>query len=301
MARTHERRGRRLTATEVGHREPERWECPSCGGAALAAFCAWCGERRPEDDFSLAHLAAETIETVFHLDSKLLISIRTLATRPGELTAAFAAGRRRRYLGPFQLFFVVNVLFFLVESVLPLRVLAVPLGAQVRNTPYARLARPLVEYRAHVQRVDFAELTERFDRHSSTVAKSLVIVMVPLFAGTLGLIARGRHRGFVEQLVFALHFYAFWLVWLTAVLGVASLTLLLLGRLHMESASLPLDPVLTVIEFMGFGLYLAMALRRVYDDRGAGLLGKTTILTVMTFVLLHVYRLISMVATLYVI
>jgi hypothetical protein len=301
MAHTQERRGRRPAATEVGHREPERWECPSCGRAAFAAFCPWCGERRPQDDFSLAHLAAETIETVFHLDSKLAISVRTLVTRPGELTAAFAAGRRKRYLGPFQLFFVINVLFFLVESVLPLRVLAVPLGAQVRNTPYAGLARPFVEYRARMQHVDFVELAERFDRHSSTVAKSLVIVMVPLFAGTLALIARGRRRGFVEQLVFALHFYAFWLVWLTAVLGVASLTLLLLVRLDVQSASLPLDSVVTLIEFVGFGLYLAMALRRVYDDRGALLLGKTTILTVMTFVLLHVYRLISMVATLYVV
>jgi hypothetical protein len=300
MAHAHDHSGRRPDPPDVGHREPDQWECPSCGHAACAAFCAWCGERRPEHDLSLAHLAAETIETTFHLDSKLAISLRTLLRRPGELTAAFAAGRRKRYLGPFQLFFVINVLFFLVEPVLPLRVLAVPLESQMRNSPYAALARSFAGYRARMLHVDTVELADRFDHHSSTVAKSLVIVMVPLFACTLGLVEWRRRRGFVEHLVFALHFYAFWLVWLTAVLAVTSLVLLLLVRLHLWRASLPLDSVVTLIEFVGFGVYLAVALRRVYGDRGALLLGETAMLTVMTFVLLHVYRLISMVATLYV-
>src|SRR3954468_8651264 len=89
------------------------WTCPGCGRAATTAFCPSCGESRPSDrDLSLRAFLLEVFHTLTDLDGRLLRSLRTLVTRPGELTAAYRAGRRKQFLGPLQLFLIANVAFF---------------------------------------------------------------------------------------------------------------------------------------------------------------------------------------------
>lgn len=88
--------------------------CTNCGDPRIDVFCAKCGEKQPNHhDLTMGHLAHETFHELVHLDSKLFRTLRDLVTRPGELTAAYFAGRKTRYIGPLRLFLTFFALQFL--------------------------------------------------------------------------------------------------------------------------------------------------------------------------------------------
>src|SRR5512140_2614078 len=91
--------------------------CVSCGRPAGTPFCPHCGEQRPSDRHgTLVEFLHDAVESVANVDGRVLRSVRTLVLRPGELTAAYARGVRAPYMRPFQLFFLVNVVFFFCAS-----------------------------------------------------------------------------------------------------------------------------------------------------------------------------------------
>lgn len=100
----------------------------TCGHEADEKFCAHCGEKRHNDhDFSLKHVLAEAMEAFFHVDSKIFLTLRTLVAKPGKLTADFFLGRRKPFMSPLQTFFVCNLLFFVLQPLTGLEILAPPL------------------------------------------------------------------------------------------------------------------------------------------------------------------------------
>ena len=100
----------------------------TCGQEAHENFCAYCGEKRHDNhDFSLKHVLAEAAEAFFHVDSKIFRTLKTLVSTPGKLTADFFLGRRKPYMSPLQTFFVCNLLFFILQPLTGLEILAPPL------------------------------------------------------------------------------------------------------------------------------------------------------------------------------
>jgi hypothetical protein len=94
-----------------------KWRCPGCGRVRATAFCPTCGdEPLRARDLSLRDLTGRFLSAFSSLDGRLARSFRTLLTRPGALTEAYVAGRRRAYLGPLQMFLLANALFFAVQS-----------------------------------------------------------------------------------------------------------------------------------------------------------------------------------------
>jgi hypothetical protein len=111
-----------------------------------------------------------------------------------------------------------------------------------------------------------------FDAPIRSQAKTLVIVMVPLFALLLLVAHAGRRRYFVEHLVFATHFTAFFIL----TIPVIYVLVLALGRVGLAAGIRPavLDPLLDFWPLVCWcALYLYGGLRRAYGDgRAAALL-----------------------------
>lgn len=253
---------------------PLTWTCVTCGRAGVDTYCAHCGEKRHDGHVaSLRHMFSETLEAFFHLDSKIFLSLRTLITKPGQLTAEYFQGRRKPYMAPLQLFLVCNFLFFILQPFTGLEILAPPLRSFEQNSVLQNIAVPMIDHRLeqkHLSRSNpeqHAVFAEQFDHVSRLQAKTLILAMVPMLAVLLtALYARPlfsqTKRYFVEHLVFSLHAYAWWLLWILAILVVMAL----LYVLRLISAR-TLDATATLLEFPGFGVYLFLALRKYYQGK----------------------------------
>ena len=282
------------------------WTCITCGQHATGNFCAHCGEKRRGDhDFSLRHVLAEAAEAFFHIDSKIFLTLKTLITKPGKLTAEFFLGRRKPYMSPLQTFFVCNLIFFVLQPWTGLEILAPPLRAYENNFFLNGAVTRLVDQRLankHLSRNNpeqFREFSDRFERVAHLQAKSLILVLAVMMAMVIAILNFRRRVYFSQHIVFSLHVYAWWLLWLLAILVVMSLAYVLSRVGGHQIGPAMVDSVATLLEFGGLGTYLFFADRRFYEDRLVPGLVKGLVLTFCGFGLFFLYRFLLLFSVLY--
>jgi hypothetical protein len=90
----------------------EGLHCANCGTLLVGEFCHECGQSVHSVLKPMHHMVEETVETVLHIDSRILHTLPPLFLKPGFLTLEYFAGRRVRYIAPFRLMFVLCLLCF---------------------------------------------------------------------------------------------------------------------------------------------------------------------------------------------
>jgi hypothetical protein len=243
------------------------------------AYCHACGEKRlSARDRTVGHVVRDLMGSAFSLDGTFWQTIRLLALRPGALTAEHLAGRRRPYLTPLRLFLLCNLVYFVVQPYTGYQGYNTTLRSQMARQMYSdpaglveRVARRLdLDHLAPAEMVE----TERFQRYevafntqSSTYARALVVLLIPLIA--LLLKALLPRRLLADHLVFATHLMAWqllvvmsaWLLLYSWVLAGGVYELLPRG------VAVYFSEVHTLV-FVA--VYLYLALRRAYGlGRGA--------------------------------
>ncbi|MDE3209232.1 MAG: DUF3667 domain-containing protein [Pseudomonadota bacterium] len=94
----------------------EGLRCANCGAAMQGEFCHECGQSIHSVLKPIHHMLEETVETVLHIDGRIVHTLPPLLLKPGFLTLEYFAGRRVRYVAPFRLMFVLCLLsFFMVH------------------------------------------------------------------------------------------------------------------------------------------------------------------------------------------
>jgi Protein of unknown function (DUF3667) len=282
------------------------WTCLTCGQEASGNFCAHCGEKRRADhDFSLRHVVADAAEAFFHIDSKIFLTLKTLITVPGKLTADFFLGRRKPYMSPLQTFFVCNLIFFVLQPLTGLEILAPSLRTYENTDRLKSIAMRMVDHRLaneHLSRNNqqqFVDFSARFYRNAHLQAKSMIFVLAPLLAAVMAVLNLRKRRYFSEHLIFALHAYAWWLLWLLVILVIAALSFVSSKFVGHQLNLHYLDLIATSLEFGGLGLYLFFAGRRFYHDQLIPASAKGVALAFFSFGLFEVYRLLLFFTALY--
>ncbi|MEM1438049.1 MAG: DUF3667 domain-containing protein [Pseudomonadota bacterium] len=273
--------------------EASMHNCVSCGAQFQGNYCPECGERRITDsDRSVLAFLRRAFEEVTDVDSRLLRTFKELVLRPGALTRAFSEGRRKPFLGPVQLFLLANLAYFLIQPLSSYTGYNTPLDSQLSRQVYSDKL-PVADWVAAATagaEVDANTFEVVYNNQSELLARSLVVIMVPILALWLALVAVGRGKPFVDHVVFALHFYAFDLivlhcvvlmVWPHIVVGAATGLQALIGTPYW------LNPVANFLVEGGASLlitvpYLFFAYRRFY---GMGTLVAMTFAIVSLFAL----------------
>lgn len=88
--------------------------CANCATPLMGEFCHECGQSMHSVLKPMHHMVEETVETVLHIDSRIVHTLPPLFLKPGFLTLEYFAGRRVRYIAPFRLMFVLSLLCFFV-------------------------------------------------------------------------------------------------------------------------------------------------------------------------------------------
>ena len=273
------------------------WSCPNCGTALTTPFCPECGERPiAAIDLSVKGIAAQLMKTVAGVDGRLLRSLRALLLDPGSLTLAYGEGRRKPFIGPFQLFLLANVVFFAVQSLTHTRVFSSSLDSHLHHQDWSALAQELVDHRLAATSSTLDRFAPLFDRAVVLHAKSLVIAMAVPFALLLPVVFFTSHRPFSIHVVFALHLYAFLLLLFCVALGVAAVDIASGGA---GLASAAIDNVLTALILVCSTVYLYLASGPVYGVAGWGRVARSLVLALAVGVIVVGYRFAIFLVTLY--
>jgi len=273
------------------------WTCPTCNTTVPTAFCPACGERPVgPPDLTLRGIFAQMMRAISGIDGRLIRSFRCLVNQPGELTTAYVAGRRKPFIGPFQLFLIANVVFFTVQSLTNIKIFSSPLDSHLHDQDWSALAQQLVAHRLATTQMPLDRYAPLFDQAVVLNAKSLVILMVAPFALLLPVVFHRSRRPFATHLAFSLHLYAFLLLLFCVALAVAAVDVLF-GGAGLHSARM--DNILTAINLAACLAYVHIAIGRVYAATGVARLFKALALTVAVGCIVLGYRFLIFLITLY--
>jgi hypothetical protein len=244
---------------------PPPWTCPNCRTPVASRYCPRCGESPPNPrDLTVRGLFRQIGASFTSIDGRLIRSLRCLVTRPGELTVAYVEGRRKPYIGPFQLFLIANVTFFAAQSLTHANVLSSTLGSHLHEQDWRALAQALVARRLRTRGTLLGTYSPVFDQANVLHAKSLIALMVIAFALLLPLVFYRRRRPFVVHVVFSVHLYAWFLLVLCVGLVLAWAESWL-GSGGLRSSGL--DLLLSLAILSASAAYLYTAIGRVYAAR----------------------------------
>jgi Protein of unknown function (DUF3667) len=286
-------------------------QCARCGAEGVGRFCSNCGSALADrKDLTVRHFLREAAAAITDLDSALISSFRALLFRPGQLTAAYFRGERHRYLPPFRVFLLCNLLYFVVVAQFGITVLTAPLEVQLDAMTYRSASRAIMvkRYPALVQTATpgqrerakalRASLTTRYDSATDAVAKLIVVVLIPFYALVLQALFVGTRRFFAEHLVFATHLVGFILLCIPATgLALTGYYRILILTTSFRGSDSELPYVVSVS--LLFSTYAYVAQRTVYGSGRLATAVRTALLVATIVPIIVAFKFVLFLVTLY--
>jgi hypothetical protein len=112
----------------------EGLHCTNCSQPLQGEFCHHCGQSVHSVLRPVHHMAEEAVETILHIDGRIIHTLPPLFLKPGFLTLEYFAGRRMRYIAPFRLMFVLCLLAFFLCHLAIDRIAVQAPGFDVRSS-----------------------------------------------------------------------------------------------------------------------------------------------------------------------
>jgi hypothetical protein len=265
--------------------------CKSCGNIFHGKYCNLCGEKiiEPKERTFRAVISNVLIATTV-VDNKFIKSLRPTITNPGFLSREYVDGRRVMYMRPLQMFFILNLIYFLFPV---LQMFNSSLNTQRTILPHARIARMIVAEKIRAEGLTLAGFELMYNETTTRLAKMLIVVFVVIASLPLSLIFVKRNRFFSDHVALAVELTSFNLavnaIGLTILLWLISLIFhwLKLGwGLYLN------DLTLTIIFVMTNLYFLFRASQTFYNQKGKRLIIKALLGILGLFLALEAYRFI---------
>lgn len=184
--------------------------CANCGSALNGRWCSQCGQKALSDqDRRVGQLVAQFAHELLHVDGKLVRTLRALVLQPGQPSKAYLDGQRVRYLSPIGLFLLVNLLYFIAP---PMSDFNLDLYDQYFLQPYSSLIQPLVDARLEGRGVDFDTYGQEYGQLNLNLARSLIILHLPMLTLALWLLFPGKGRYYADHFIVVTHLFTFLLL-----------------------------------------------------------------------------------------
>jgi hypothetical protein len=272
--------------------------CKSCGNSFHGFYCNLCGEKvLTPADRTFKGFYKNVFTLVDPLNNRFLHTLKTVISRPGSLSREFVEGKRVKFVRPLQLFFLLNLIYFLFPI---LQLFNSSLRTQMYLRTHSQLVRKMVRARLHEEGYSLQGFELMYNSKSISLAKLLVIVFVVLACLPMNIIYRKRNRFFNDHFTLAVELTSFNLA-VNAIL--LSIVLMVVNNIihmaHREWESYLDDVTLTVIFVMTNAYFLFNAGRTFYNQRGFVLILKVLLGLVGLFVALEVFRLALFLVTFY--
>jgi hypothetical protein len=270
--------------------------CKSCGNEFVGVYCNICGEKILETkDRTFRTFLSNILLTITFTDNKFLKTFWMVISNPGFLSKEYVEGRRVNYLRPLQLFFILNLIYFLFPL---LQLFNTSLRTQMNFRTHSAIVKQMVFSEIGKDSFALRGYELMYNDKSNSLAKLMIIVFVIVASFPMMMIYRKRNRFFTDHIALAVELTAFNLA-----VNAIMLSLFLMGlssALHMTHLGWEKylnDTTLTIIFVVTNTYFLFAAARTFYNQRGWILIIKVVLGLLGLFVALEVYRFILFLIT----
>jgi len=270
--------------------------CKSCGHTFVGVYCNLCGEKVLESkDRTFRSFLQNILIAITFADNKFIKTLWLVIKNPGFLSREYANGRRVRYLRPLQLFFVLNLVYFLFPV---LQLFNASLYTQMYLLMHSKFIRPMVLEHILNSNMSLQGYTLMYNDKTTALAKLLIVVFVILASLPLTIIYQKRNRYFTDHVALAVELAIFNLF-----INAIALSVLLWGfsKLFMWSESgwkqYLNDTTITIIFVISNVYFLFRAARTFYGQTGKRQVIKVALGLVGLFLALEAYRIILFAVT----
>jgi hypothetical protein len=265
--------------------------CKSCGHEFAGHYCNVCGEKviTPKDRSLKTYFGNVLIAFTF-ADNRFIKTLWLTIKNPGFLSKEYANGRRVNYIRPLQLFFILNLVYFLFPV---LQLFNSSLRTQMNYLFHSKLVREIVINRLAHDKMSYGGFELIYDAKTVGLAKLLIIIFVFLASVPLSIIFRKKNRYFTDHTALGVELACYNMfvnaIFLSALLWV-------LSRIFQWSGSglgdYLNDTTFTII-FISTNMYfIYRAARTFYQQKGKRLILKSMLGIVGLFLALEAYRLL---------
>jgi hypothetical protein len=271
--------------------------CKSCGNQFTGLYCNLCGEKiiEPKDRSMRAFLSNILIAITF-ADNRFVKTLWLIIKNPGFLSKEYADGRRVNYLRPLQLFFILNLIYFLFPV---LQLFNSSLRTQMYFLFHSSWVRTLVIDKVTRAGMSLEGYELMYNTKSTSLAKLLVVLYVLLASIPLSLIyLMKRNRYFTDHVTLSVELACF-NIFINAILLSA---LLWMVSWLFRFGNLPWQGYLN--ENMLTGIFITTNLYFVYrasatfyGQQGKRLWVKSLLVILGLFLALEAYRLLLFLVT----
>jgi len=262
--------------------------CKSCHNEFTGNFCNNCGERvRVSADRTFKSFLNDIVRAITLADNKFARTLGLIVYKPGFVSTEIANGRTVRYMSPLQVFFVLNLVYFLFPIVqlfnasLTTQMLA-PLGFLLKET---------IVRKAVSMQLNFESFKVVYNLKTVGLAKLLVMVFVVFASIPLNFLYRKRNRFFTDHFDYAVELACFNL-FINAIAVDLVTKIIPVGRYVGEGTVTGL--------FIATNLYFLIRSSNIfYNEHGWKLVLKSALMILFLKVALELYRMILFFVTIW--
>lgn len=272
--------------------------CLTCDNKFQGRYCNKCGEKVIEAyDRSIKHFFDNLLNAFTFIDGKFLNSFKTMLLQPGRMSADIAIGKRQPYMKPMAFFFVGNFIYFFFPM---FQTFNTSLYAQLNSMPYKEWIEPAVQKYLQDASMDYKVFEEKFNVASTNWAKILLILIVPITFPFLFLFNYSKRLYASDHLIFAFEFASFMIFVPTIILSfLVNLILIPMHYFGVKTDELIIDMIGLVIAITLLGFHFFVGQRNFYMFKWWRVILSTIALTASLTVIIHVYRYLLFVITLW--
>jgi len=264
-------------------------KCKSCGNDFRGLYCNVCGEKVIEaKDRSFRVFLSHILIATTIVDNKFVKSLVLTVKTPGFLSREYVDGRRVKYMRPLQMFFILNLIYFLFPV---LQMFNSSLYTQLYVLPHRQLAKEVVSKKVGAEGLSIQGFEMMYNDKTNGFAKLLLVLFVVLASLPLSIIFRKKDRYFTDHLALSVELTSFNL----AINAISlSVVLIITNKLfkwgHVGWGTYLNDLTLTIIFVSTNLFFIFIAARVFYNQRGKRRIFKALLGVLGLFLALEAYR-----------
>jgi hypothetical protein len=262
--------------------------CKSCQNQFTGHYCNNCGERvRVAADRTFKSFLNDIVRAITLADNKFARTLWLIFYKPGFVSTEIVNGRTVRYMSPLQVFFVLNLVYFLFPIV---QLFSASLTTQM-FAPFGFLLKETIVRKATSLHLNFESFKLVYNLKTVSLAKLMVMVFVVLASIPLNFLYRKRNRYFTDHFGYAVELACFNL-FINAIAVDLVTTIIPIGRYIGEGAVTGL--------FIATNLYFLMRSSKIfYNERGWKLVLKSVSMILFLKIALEIYRIVLFFVTIW--